>query len=280
MPELPEVETILRGLRKNIYGEEISSTFSSGARVFRSDPKLIAQALPGESILDLERRGKYLILRTSRNFLVIHLGMTGQLLLENRDSAIDPPGKPSDPHVHLILCFRSGKLLLYRDPRKFGRILLFDDKSDLSRFFVRMGIEPLSDSFTIENFRRVISGKKGKIKPFLLNQSYICGLGNIYADEILFASSLHPETPIPDLTEKDKITLHRFIPKILAKGIHSGGTTFRDYRNSEGGEGSFQELLNVYGREGLECRKCGNLIRRIQVGGRSSHYCSECQRGS
>lgn len=278
MPELPEVETILRGLRKNISGEQVSCLFFSAARVFHSDPEIMARALPGQSILSLQRRGKYLILRTSIGFLVIHLGMTGQLLLEKRGRNIGPPCKPSDPHVHLILCFSSGKVLLYRDPRKFGRILFFAEESGLTQFFIRMGLEPLSDSFTIENFRRILNGKKGKIKPFLLNQSYICGLGNIYADEILFASSLHPETTVSALTENDKITLHRFIPEILAKGIHSGGTTFRDYRNSEGGEGGFQELLNVYGREGLECRKCGNRIKRIQVGGRSSHYCPECQR--
>ena len=279
MPELPEVETILRGLEKNLAGEQISSAVSSGARVFRSDHEILTKALPGQFILELSRRGKYLILRTTQNFLVIHLGMTGQLLLE-RISTPDTPLKSSDPHVHLILCFSSGKVLRYRDPRKFGRILFFSTEAELRQFFIRMGIEPLSAGFTIESIRRIISGKKGKIKPFLLNQSYICGLGNIYADEILFASSLHPETPLPDLSEKDKINLHKVIPEILSRGIHSGGTTFRDYRNSEGGEGGFQELLNVYGREGLECRKCGNLIRRIQVGGRSSHYCPECQKVS
>lgn len=280
MPELPEVETILRGLKKNIVGESITFAACSGARVFRTDQLPIAELLPGQVIRFIQRRGKYLILKTSSNYLVIHLGMTGRLLLQKDTSFSTVCGDPYDPHVHMILHFRSKKALLYRDPRKFGRILFFKKEQELSHFFARLGLEPLSDNFTFTAFCRILQKKKGKIKPFLLNQSYVCGLGNIYADEALFASSIHPETPIPALTEENRIKLHQVIPDMLRKGIDSGGTTFRDYRNSDGGEGSFQEMLNVYGREGLACRKCQSLIKRVQVGGRSSHYCSTCQRKS
>ncbi|MFH1964154.1 MAG: bifunctional DNA-formamidopyrimidine glycosylase/DNA-(apurinic or apyrimidinic site) lyase [Acidobacteriota bacterium] len=280
MPELPEVETILRGLKRDIVGESITCTACSGARIFRTDPSLIAELLPGQVIRFIQRRGKYLILRTSSNYLVIHLGMTGQLLLQKDTSVSTVCGEPDNPHVHMILHFRSRKALFYRDPRKFGRILFFKKKQELSHFFARLGLEPLSDNFTFAAFCRILQKKKGKIKPFLMNQSYVCGMGNIYADEVLFASSIHPETPIPALTDENRIKLHQAIPEVLSKGSDSGGTTFRDYRNSDGGEGGFQEMLNVYGREGLACRKCQSLIRRVQVGGRSSHYCSSCQRKS
>ena len=280
MPELPEVETVLRGLKKSITGEKIVGTFCSGARVFRSDQSFITELLPGQVIASLQRRGKYLIIKASKNYLVIHLGMTGQLLLQKEVSANCIAGMPNDPHVHLMIHFHSHKVLIYRDPRKFGRILFFETKEALSQFFTRLGIEPLSESFTLAAFCAILQRKKGKIKPFLMNQSYICGLGNIYADEVLFAAALHPETPIPMLTYENKVKLHQAIPEILKKGINSGGTTFRDYRNSDGGEGSFQNMLNVYGRDGLECPKCRNLILRVQVGGRSSHFCPTCQKSS
>jgi formamidopyrimidine-DNA glycosylase len=279
MPELPEVETILRGLKKNIVGAKIVSAVCSGARVFRSDPSLIAELLPGQIIRSLQRRGKYLIINTSKDFLVVHLGMTGQLLLEtdtytpaNCHESVIPR------HVHLILRFQSNLALFYRDPRKFGRIILFNKEENLTEFFTRVGVEPLSEGFTFTLFCQMLQRKKGKIKPFLMNQSYICGLGNIYADEVLFAASIHPETPVPALTNENIIKLHKLIPEVLAMGIDSGGTTFRDYRNSEGGEGSFQDKLKVYGREGLSCPNCQGLIKKVQVGGRSSHYCDSCQK--
>ncbi len=277
MPELPEVETVLRGLQKSIAGEKIVDVFCSGARVFRSDQGFVTALLPGQAISSLQRRGKYLIVKTSKGYLVIHLGMTGQLLLQKEILADDAPIRSNDPHVHLTIRFHSHKLLLYRDPRKFGRILFFETEESLSRFFTHLGIEPLSENFTLAAFCTLLQGKKGRIKPFLMNQSYICGLGNIYADEVLFAAGLHPETPIPMLTNENKVKLHQVIPEILEKGINSGGTTFRDYRNSDGGEGSFQNMLKVYGREGLECPKCRDVILRVHVGGRSSHFCPTCQ---
>ncbi len=278
MPELPEVETVLRGLKQSITGEKIINAFCSGARVFRNSQSYITDLLPGQSISSLQRRGKYLIIKTSRNYLVVHLGMTGQLMQKEVSANDDTSAISIDPHIHLIIRFDSRKVLIYRDPRKFGRILFFATDEALLKFFARLGIEPLSESFTLAALCATLEGKKGRIKPFLMNQSYICGLGNIYADESLFAAALHPETPVPMLTKENKVRLHQVIPEILKKGINSGGTTFRDYRNSNGEEGSFQNMLNVYGRDGLECPKCGDLILRIQVGGRSSHFCPTCQK--
>ena len=278
MPELPEVETVARGLRDQLSRETVKTAFCSGARVFKTDCTLIPGLLPGETVRFIGRRGKYLYLDLGPARLVIHLGMSGRLLMDGPRSL--PPERPSqdDPHIHMSIGFRSGKRLLYRDPRKFGRVLLFPDAGDSAMIFSRLGIEPLGPGFTLQAFRRLIKGKRGLIKPFLMSQEHISGMGNIYADEALFLAGIHPETPIEYLGPARIRRLFDSIPLVLKMGIEFGGTTFRDYRNSEGREGRFQEMLSVYGRDGLECLKCGRLLKKIQVGGRSSHFCPACQR--
>ncbi len=280
MPELPEVETVLRGLKENITGETVKTVFCSSSRIFRTDQSGISELLPGLPVTQVERRGKYLVLYFSTHRLVVHLGMTGSLVVKNENGphfGRHSTG-PAERHIHMILSFRSGRVLLYRDPRMFGRILLFYEEKDLSDYFNRLGIEPLSAGFTLTAFKRILARRKGQVKPFLMNQSHVCGLGNIYADEALFESGIHPETPVSSLEPADIRRLYHAIPRVLEEGIRFGGTTFRDYRNSAGKEGGFQEMLNVYGREGLECRKCRSLVRKIQVGGRSSHFCPHCQK--
>ena len=280
MPELPEVETILRGLQKKLAGEVIEQVFSSPARVFQSpgfDPR---KRLAGKVFAGISRRGKYLIFTISDIKMVIHLGMTGQLLLKQETLPVNPDCEGQDPHIHFRIHCGSGKLLLYRDPRKFGKILFFTGNEELLSYFKRLGTEPLSDEFTYDCFSRLLQGRKGKIKPFLMNQAFICGIGNIYADEALFSSGIHPECPVSSISADGRKRLYEAIPSVLRKGIESGGTTFRDYRNSEGDQGSFQEKLYVYGREGQPCLLCGHLVERIQVGGRSSHFCPSCQKFS
>jgi len=278
MPELPEVETVARGLARSIVGEKIVGVSCSRARIFISGTERIERFLTGQVITGVNRRAKYLVLEMSRYKLVIHLGMSGGLFAVCSPGIEDSTVLGNDPHVHLKISFASGGFLFLRDPRMFGRVILFEGEGELARFFERLGIEPLSADFNYESFRRILQGRKGMIKPFLMDQSQICGLGNIYADEALFLSGIHPETRIPALTQEKLRKLCRSIPEVLKLGIKYGGTSFRDYRNAQGGLGSFQEKLKVYGRNGLECRKCRSILEKIQVGGRSSHYCPACQR--
>lgn len=278
MPELPEVETVLLGLRKNIVGKKIQDIFSSGARVFRTDPARFPALLVGKTVTHAERRGKYIKLEISGCYLVIHLGMSGRLYRQKQVDGVLTGIEGGDKHVHMFVCFDSCDRLIYRDPRKFGRIFLFETEEELHNYFRRLGIEPLSPEFTYEAFQAALAGKTGMIKPFLLNQGHICGLGNIYADEALFRSGIHPETSISCLGANELRKLHKAIPQVLKMGIRFGGTTFRDYRNSEGMEGSFQTKLNVYGRSGQICRICGNRLEQVRVGGRTSHFCPGCQK--
>jgi len=278
MPELPEVETILRGLRKHLTGEVICKADCKPARIFHFNGFNAAKLLAGDSIKRLERRCKYLVFRLSRVNMVIHLGMTGQLLVEPAAEPTASPGDTRDPHVHFTLSFQSGKKMRYRDTRKFGKILFFPGETDMLSYFQRLGTEPLSAEFTFRRFDQMLGRRKCRIKSFLLQQSGVCGIGNIYADEALYQAGIHPESLVSSLNESTRRALHRAIPEVLQKGIDSGGTTFSDYLNSEGEQGGFQEELHVYGREKLPCRQCATLIERIQVGGRSSHFCSACQK--
>jgi formamidopyrimidine-DNA glycosylase len=281
MPELPEVETVARDLRGLVVGARISGSRNSWLRTLRSqDPAVFDAAIRGRTIVATSRRAKLVVLDLDDgSAITIHLKMTGQLFVVHRD-------RPDDPYVREVIAFDDGRELRFRDIRKFGRIGLArrdgpggDLRGELGgqKGFKGFGPEPLDASFTARAFRKGIRGRRGRLKPLLLDQSFIAGIGNIYADEALWAARLHPLRSASSLRPADEGRLYRAIRGILAEAVERRGSSIDDYTAPDG-DGSMQERLNVYQRAGEPCPRCGRPIRRIMVGGRATHFCSWCQR--
>ncbi len=267
MPELPEVETVMRGLAPHLRGRRIARV-----RVFWSKTiggrgeKFFAPALRGRTVRRLFRRGKHVCLGLDdRSVLTLHLGMTGRLLFGIR------PGHRK--HLRLEIDFEDGTRLFFLDPRKFGRARIWAAGEDL---LPSLGIEPLGEE-PVEDALRGCRSRRA-VKTVLLDQSLLAGVGNIYADESLFQARIHPLTPAASLAPARRRRLAQAVVRVLAGAIAGRGTTLRDFRTAEGEPGSHQERLRVYGRTGEPCPACGTSIRRDTIGGRSSHYCPRCQR--
>lgn len=270
MPELPEVETIVRGLRGKLVGKTIAEVVVRKPQVV-DDPSTFPVRLRGRRIEGVQRRGKYILLGLGGSTLLIHLGMTGRLIY-------DPQWVPWEKHTHLIFSFEAGGQLAYHDPRRFGRLSLIEaDGNQVSPSLLKLGLDPLEPDFTLEEFARLIGRSGRAIKDFLLDQTKIAGIGNIYACEILHHASLHPGMRGKDLFPFQVQGLHRAIREILSWGIAHRGTTISDYRDAGGKKGSFQKFLRVYGQEGKGCRRCGGMIARIVQCQRSTFFCPSCQ---
>ena len=281
MPELPEVETVARDLRGLVLDATISGATCSWARTLRThEPSTIGPALAGRRILAVGRRGKQLILELSGNaILTIHLKMTGQLF-------VVPATALLDPYVRLVIAFDDGRELRFRDIRKFGKVGLYEIdptsgeavvEAGGAAVFAGTGPEPLGDALTLRTFRRRLRARRGRLKPLLLDQSFLAGIGNIYADEALWAARLHPLRAAATLRPTDERHLYLEIRRILAEAIEWRGSSIDDYTAPDG-DGSMQERLLVYQRAGEPCRRCGRPVRRIVIGGRATHFCSWCQR--
>jgi formamidopyrimidine-DNA glycosylase len=272
VPELPEVETVVGCLRRRLVGLRVKKiTVFFEPIVRRPDPAAL-RSCEGKEVLGVERRGKMIILGLEGGMsLVFHLKMTGQLLF-------GPAGEPRDKHTHLVIAFRDSPCeLRFRDVRKFGFVLaLASSEIALAPEFRGLGPEPLTLGF--EGFRNAFAGRKGMVKARLLDQRILAGIGNIYADEILFEARIHPESDIARLGARSWQGLWSATRSVLRRAIRHRGTTVRDYRDGDGEPGGFQNLLRVYDREGLACRRCGAAIRRLRVAGRSSYSCPRCQR--
>ncbi len=264
MPELPEVETIRRALEPRLRGRRIVSAEFRNLRILRGgDPDVLAARLAGKKILGVKRAGKFLLVPLDGGeYLTIHLGMTGKLLVG---------GKP-EKHTHAIFTLDRG-VLLYEDQRQFGRIL-FSEK--MPARIEKLGPEPLEVSF--EEFARRAHGRKTPIKALLLNQDFIRGVGNIYADEALFRARIHPKAIAGRIRKERLKRLHGAIVEVLAEAIEGGGSSISDYVDPDGRKGWFQLRHRVYQRTGEPCVVCGSPIRRALVAQRSSHYCGKCQR--
>lgn len=289
MPELPEVETIRRGLAEQIRGAVIDDVTANGCRVFQASAETLLSQLPGQRIEKLTRRGKFLLFGLQRHCLVFHLGMTGQLTVrdpERADSSrfIRHPTTglqrarqhPPDVHTHLLLHLSDGRAVLYRDPRKFGRIELIEPGA-LDAYFRKLGLEPFSEEWRLEAFLKRFRNRKLRVKTLLLDQKFVAGVGNIYADEALFESGIHPARLAHRLRRWEKVELFRAVGQVLDQGIRFGGSSIRDYINSDGERGSNQEELKVYGREGQSCLVCGAAVRKIVISQRGTHFCPHCQ---
>ncbi|MCL5116367.1 MAG: bifunctional DNA-formamidopyrimidine glycosylase/DNA-(apurinic or apyrimidinic site) lyase [Firmicutes bacterium] len=270
MPELPEVETIRRYLNEALPGQQIDQVVHLDGRMVKRSPldaETIRGRLQGRVFGPVERRGKFLLLTVGEGeALVIHLGMSGRLVVESE-------GEMLRPHTHLIVAFGDRHLRL-SDPRRFGRIAW----ADASNAGLLLGIEPLSPGFGRAALAGVLRGRKVAVKTALLNQGLIAGLGNIYADEALFEARIHPERSAGSLSDSELTRLARAIRTVLERSIAHRGTSFSDYVDALGHPGDNQAYLHVYGREGKPCPRCHTPVRRLVLGGRSSHFCPRCQR--
>lgn len=274
MPELPEVETIKNELiNAKLVGKKIKNVdVFNFSTIAKYDPVKFINKLEGCSILSINRKGKFIHFELNEEHLFIHLRMTGKFLISSK--AINP-GK----HERVRITFEDGTRLCYHDTRKFGRWYLVKEENMITS---SIGIEPLSSEFTLFYFKQLLKGKKTRLKPFLLDQKKIAGLGNIYVDEALWEAKLHPETTINHLTLKQITALHQAIIKVLQKGIEHRGTSLgtgkTNYYDTSGERGGNQYHLNVFRRQGKDCSVCGNKIERIVVAQRGTHICSHCQK--
>ena len=294
MPELPEVETIKNDLKQKILKKKIKRVDLRLKKIVKSSVKDFILALEKNSFQNIERRGKLLIFSLDRKnkYLIIHLRMTGQLVYrkgkkitagghsENRrrDEAMtrlydDLPNK----HTHIIFYFSDKSQLFFNDLRRFAVVKIMN-KKELEKITSNFGAEPLEKSFSLKILRHLVKDKKGNIKAFLLNQKNIAGIGNIYADEILFEAGILPSRKIDSLKNEEVKKLYQAIKKILKKAVKYRGTSFNNYVDADGKSGGFLKLLKVYGREKEKCFRCKKgVIQKTKLAGRGTRYCDKCQ---
>ena len=266
MPELPEVETVARELRSTILNKRIADIEVLWPKSFIRQSSMDCR---GQSILAVRRRGKYLLLDLDNGSLIVHLRMTGQLLL-NYNAADATNG-----YVRVILHFSDGSRLLFRDVRKFGRIWHTDRADDVLK---NVGPDALSGEVDYNYFYEQLQARKTKIKAFLLSQRFIAGLGNIYTDESLFRAGIHPASVTRALDKKAARLLLDEIRVVLREALENMGSTISDYRDAEGNKGSFQNYFAVYSRQNLPCKKCAATIVKQKIAGRGTHFCPRCQK--
>jgi formamidopyrimidine-DNA glycosylase len=281
MPELPEVETIARGVDERLRGDRIETTwFSEKPEPFKTSPQLMATALAGQRIERVHRVGKHIVFDLADSLSpkrvhsglqwIVHLGMTGRLLVAD-------PATPIPSHTHGVLHLASGRELRFVDPRRFGRMALHGDSKGktVPKRFAGTGREPLSISQ--DDFAALFRRRSTPIKSALLNQKLLQGVGNIYADESLFRAGIRPRRMARLLKRAELDRLHTSVQAVLREAISLGGSSVSDYVDADGVEGFFQVEHKVYLRTGLPCLACGTPIRRITVAGRGTHYCAHCQ---
>jgi len=262
MPELPEVETVVRSIAPHIRNRKIERAEFSSHRVTRGGFARTANALAGRTIQDVRRHGKQIWIALDHGFLYVHLGMTGKLLWN---------AEPTK-YTRAVLVLENGTLV-YDDVRQFGRVEYF---KKVPESLGRVGPDAMQLDF--EDFYSRLQRRAGLIKPLLLNQNFLGGVGNIYADELLFAARVHPRTPAARLSKERARKVHRELLEVLRLAIEHRGSSISDYVDGAGNRGAFQQMHNVYGKEGQPCPRCGTPIRRIVLGQRGTHYCPRCQR--
>lgn len=270
MPELPEVETTLRGIQPHVKSYKILKIIVRQHQLRWPIPNNISTLLQNQTLISLERRGKYLLLNTTNGTLIFHLGMSGSLRILSHHT-------PSQKHDHLDIEFNNHKILRLTDPRRFGACL-WTNEDPLNHPLIRtLGPEPLSKQFSGKYLWAKAQKRKLGIKSFIMNSRIVVGVGNIYATEALFAAGIHPNQPSSTISEKQYARLVTEIKKILQKAIKKGGTTLKDFVDSEGKPGYFSMHLKVYGRDGLPCVKCKTILEKIRLGQRGTVFCHQCQ---
>ena len=269
MPELPEVETVVRGLRPLVKGRTITAVRNTWPRhIDRPALPEFAARISGRAIADVSRRGKFILFPLDNgDTMIIHLRMSGHL-------AVVEGGASDDKHTHTVFELDNGREMRFRDIRKFGRVYLVSDAQEV---LGKLGPEPLEGDFTVETLREIMQGSRRILKPFLLDQSKIAGIGNIYADEALFYAALNPQRRTDSLDGEDLARLHEGIQHVLRLGIEREGASISTYLKPSGEKGEMQDDVRVFRRTGEPCFYCGVPIERIVLGGRSTHFCPNCQ---
>ncbi|MCK9529245.1 MAG: bifunctional DNA-formamidopyrimidine glycosylase/DNA-(apurinic or apyrimidinic site) lyase [Gammaproteobacteria bacterium] len=271
MPELPEVETTRRGIAPHLTGRRVRAVVVREPRLRWPVPAALVEGLTGTRIEAVERRAKYLLLRTARGTALLHLGMSGSLRLLKADT---PAGK----HDHLDLVLDTGHCLRLTDPRRFGAALWCEGDGHDHALLSGLGPEPLSDAFDADHLHTAMHGRKLAVKALIMDAHVVVGVGNIYASESLFLAGIHPQRAAGRIGRARCERLVQAIKQVLTEAIAAGGTTLRDFVGGDGKPGYFAQELRVYGRTGEPCRACGTPIRQITTGQRSTYYCPRCQR--
>jgi formamidopyrimidine-DNA glycosylase len=274
MPELPEVETVRKTLELLVIGKKIKEVSVFWPKMIKHPDETIEfiQALQGQEILEMRRRGKFLIFYMNEVSLVSHLRMEGKY-------GVYESSEPIEKHTHVIFHFTDGTELRYRDVRKFGTMHLFKKGEELlHRPLTGLGAEPFDKEFTVPYLQKKLNRTERIVKAALLDQSVMVGLGNIYVDEALFRAGIHPDRKANSLAENEVIILHKCIIETLKEAVEMGGSTIRSYVNSQGQMGMFQQNLYVYSRKDEDCRICGTPIEKKVSAGRGTHYCPRCQK--
>jgi len=280
MPELPEVETIRIDLQEKIKDKQINDIIVNISKIIKK-PSLeeFINKIKDKKIKEIDRRGKYIIIYLdSEDKLVIHLGMTGLLIYPYDNKTTEK--EINSKHNHLIFTFTDNTQLVFNDVRRFGKIFLVSNIDEVESI-AKLGVEPLEGYFTEEIFIQVLNKKKNcKIKSFLMKQEFITGLGNIYANEVLYRSNIHPLRLISSLNKQEVRNLYQQIKLVLVEAVKLRGSTVADeaYRDTDGEKGKFAEKLQVYARKGKPCIRCGNIIEVLKIEGRSTFICPQCQK--
>jgi len=301
MPELPEVETTVRDLKKKVPGRTFIDVWTDFQKMIKKpkDFKDFKKEIKGRKIENIRRRGKNILIDLSgrhppatRKTLLIHQKLTGHLLIGNwKLDTTHPPSlgnwKPLktgplqekiNTYIHLMFWLSGNLMLALSDLRKFAKVELLN-KEDLKKELSSLGLEPLDKSFTFEKFKKaLLKRRKGKIKQVLMDQTVIAGIGNIYSDEILWRAKIHPFKDVSKLTEEELKKIYQAMKKILGKAIEVKGESISDFRRISGEKGGFDPLRKVYRKEGEKCNRCGTIIKRVKLAGRSAHFCPSCQR--
>ena len=269
MPELPEVETTLRGIEPHLLNQRITRVIVRDRRLRWPVPAEVNRA-EGQTVISLQRRGKYLLLNLQQGGLIIHLGMSGSLRI------MQQPVTP-DKHDHFDVELENGVCLRFNDPRRFGAFLWVQDDMQSHELLRNLGLEPLSDDFTVDYLFQRSRNRSVAIKNFVMNGHVVVGVGNIYASEALFMAGIHPQRAAGRISRQRYENLVLAIRDVLQRAIEQGGTTLRDFVISDGAPGYFAQNLLVYDRAGNDCFQCGSAIKQKVIGQRSSYYCSACQ---
>lgn len=290
MPELPEVETTVKGLNSKVLKRTFVDVWSDWEKLIKKpkDFREFKKELKSKKINKVWRRAKNIIIDLSEGYsLLVHQKMTGHLLVgewKQLDNKWQPvkKGPLSDPYnrfLHVIFFLNNGEMIALSDARKFAKIELWKTEELLnSKGFINLGPEPLDKKFTLEKFKEVLKNKKGRIKQVLMNPEVIAGIGNIYSSEILWWAKVFPEKNVATLDNKELELIYKATKKVLELGVKLGGDSFSDYRKPDGSKGNFSSETKVYKKEGLNCSRCGTKIKRIKFGGRSAFFCPSCQK--
>jgi formamidopyrimidine-DNA glycosylase len=270
MPELPEVETCLRGIAPHLEGRRILDLVARERRLRWPVPQAVDAAVAGQLIIALRRRGKYLLLELEHGTLMLHLGMSGSLRVLTTDT---PPG----PHDHIDLVLSDGRCLRLRDPRRFGSLHWVPPPVECHPLLRDLGPEPLSEDFHGGYLYRLARGRRAAVKGFIMDSHVVVGVGNIYASESLYLAGIHPRRPAGRISQQRYECLALAVKQVLTAAIAQGGTSLRDFVQEDGNPGYFAQQLRVYGRAGQPCPGCGAPLRQQRIGQRSSFYCAHCQ---